>query len=54
MRISGVPVEGEAVELADSGFADATIEIDSRYAEIPTDTRAMLSHEDAVRETSSS
>ncbi len=50
VRISGVPVgKVKAVELADSGLAEATIELDSRYAPIPTDTRAMLRTEDAAR-----
>ena len=52
VRISGVPVgKVKAVELADSGLADATIELDSRYAPIPTDTRAMLRTKTLLGET---
>jgi phospholipid/cholesterol/gamma-HCH transport system substrate-binding protein len=52
VRISGVPVgKVKAVELADNGLADATIELDSRYAPIPTDTRAMLRTKTLLGET---
>ena len=52
VRISGVPVgKVKAVELADNGRADATIELDSRYAPIPTDTRAMLRTKTLLGET---
>jgi phospholipid/cholesterol/gamma-HCH transport system substrate-binding protein len=52
VRISGVPVgKVKAVELADSGLADATIELDSRYAPIPKDTRAMLRTKTLLGET---
>jgi phospholipid/cholesterol/gamma-HCH transport system substrate-binding protein len=52
VRISGVPVgKVKAVELADSGRADATIELDSRYAPIPTDTGAMLRTKTLLGET---
>ena len=52
VRISGVPVgKVKAIELADSGLADATIELDSRYAPIPTDTRAMLRTKTLLGET---
>ena len=52
VRISGVPVgKVKAVELADSGLAEATIELDSRYAPIPTDTRAMLRTKTLLGET---
>ena len=52
VRISGVPVgKVKAVELSDSGLADATIELDSRYAPIPTDTRAMLRTKTLLGET---
>jgi phospholipid/cholesterol/gamma-HCH transport system substrate-binding protein len=52
VRISGVPVgKVKAVELSDSGRADATIELDSRYAPIPTDTRAMLRTKTLLGET---
>jgi phospholipid/cholesterol/gamma-HCH transport system substrate-binding protein len=52
VRISGVPVgKVKSVELADNGLADATIELDSRYAPIPTDTRAMLRTKTLLGET---
>jgi phospholipid/cholesterol/gamma-HCH transport system substrate-binding protein len=52
VRISGVPVGTvKAVELADNGLADATIELDSRYAPIPADTRAMLRTKTLLGET---
>ncbi|MEK6272018.1 MAG: MlaD family protein [Actinomycetota bacterium] len=52
VRISGVPVgKVKAVELSDSGRADATIELDSSYAPIPTDTRAMLRTKTLLGET---
>src|SRR4051795_13552081 len=42
VRISGVPVgKVKSVELNDQGLADATIELDSDYAPVPTDTRAI-------------
>ena len=43
VRISGVSVgKVKSVELSDEGYADATIELDSAYAPIPDDTRAVL------------
>ena len=52
VRISGVPVgKVKAVELSDDGLAKATIELDSRYAPIPTDTRAMLRTKTLLGET---
>ena len=52
VRISGVPVgKVKAIELGDDGLADATIELDSRYAPIPTDTRAMLRQKTLLGET---
>jgi virulence factor Mce-like protein len=52
VRISGVPVgKVKAVELGDNGKADATIELDSRYAPIPKDTRAMLRTKTLLGET---
>ena len=52
VRISGVPVgKVKVVELADNGRADATIELDSAYAPIPTDTRAMLRTKTLLGET---
>ncbi len=52
VRISGVPVgKVKAVELSDSGLAEATIELDSPYAPIPTDTRAMLRTKTLLGET---
>jgi phospholipid/cholesterol/gamma-HCH transport system substrate-binding protein len=52
VRISGVPVGSvKAVELNDEGLADATIELDSQYAPIPTDTRAILRQKTLLGET---
>ncbi len=52
VRISGVPVgKVKAIKLTDDGRADATIELDSRYAPIPTDTRAMLRTKTLLGET---
>ena len=52
VRISGVPVgKVKAVELSDRGLAEATIELDSAYAPIPTDTRAMLRTKTLLGET---
>src|SRR5262245_50390047 len=52
VRISGVPVgKVKAVELGDDGLAHATIELDSRYAPIPMDTRAMLRTKTLLGET---
>jgi phospholipid/cholesterol/gamma-HCH transport system substrate-binding protein len=52
VRISGVPVgKVKSVELGDGGLAEATIELDSRYAPIPTDTRAMLRTKTLLGET---
>ena len=52
VRISGVPVgKVKAVELSDNGLAEATIELDSAYAPIPTDTRAMLRTKTLLGET---
>src|SRR5512133_3683970 len=43
VRISGVSGgKVKAIELSDDGLADATLEIDPKYAPIPSDTRAML------------
>src|SRR5919108_3715851 len=52
VRISGVPVgKVKAVELGDNGLAEATLELDSRYAPIPADTRAMLRTKTLLGET---
>jgi virulence factor Mce-like protein len=52
VRISGVPVgKVKAVELGDDGLAHATIQLDSRYAPIPVDTRAMLRTKTLLGET---
>ncbi|HXF00278.1 MAG TPA: MlaD family protein [Solirubrobacterales bacterium] len=52
VRISGVPVgKVKAVELGDNGLAEATIQLDSRYAPIPADTRAMLRTKTLLGET---
>ncbi len=52
VRISGVSVgKVKSVELNDEGRADATIELDSDYAPIPSDTRAMLRTKTLLGET---
>src|ERR687888_500938 len=52
VRISGVSVgKVKDIQIADNGLADATIELDSRYAPIPTDTRAMLRQKTLLGET---
>ena len=53
VRISSVSVgKVKSIELApDNGLAVATIEIDSRYAPIPADTRAMLRQKTLLGET---
>jgi ABC-type transporter Mla subunit MlaD len=43
VRISGVSVgKVKAIELGDDGLADTTLEIDPKYAPIPSNTKAML------------
>ena len=52
VRISGVSVgKVKRIELSDEGLADATIELDSAYAPIPTDTRAILRQKTLLGET---
>jgi ABC-type transporter Mla subunit MlaD len=52
VRISGVSVgKVKAIELSDDGLADATLEIDPKYAPIPEDTRAMLRQKTLLGET---
>jgi len=52
VRISGVSVgKVKAIDLSDTGDADATIELDSRYAPIPDDTRAILRQKTLLGET---
>jgi virulence factor Mce-like protein len=52
VRISGVSVgKVKSVELGDSGLADATIELDAKYAPVPTDTRAILRQKTLLGET---
>jgi phospholipid/cholesterol/gamma-HCH transport system substrate-binding protein len=52
VRISGVSVgKVKAVDLGDNGLADATIELDSRYAPIPADTQAILRQKTLLGET---
>ncbi len=52
VRISGVSVgKVKAIDLDSKGLADATIELDSRYAPIPTDTRAILRQKSLLGET---
>ena len=52
MRISGVSVgKVKAIELSDDGLADATIEIEPKYAPIPADTQAILRQKTLLGET---
>ena len=52
VRISGVSVgKVKGIELADSGLADATIEIKPEYAPIPVNTRAILRQKTLLGET---
>src|SRR6266513_2997256 len=52
VRISGVSVgKVKAIDLSSQGLADATIELDSRYAPIPVDTRAILRQKTLLGET---
>ena len=52
VRISGVSVgKVKAVELSDSGYADATIELEAPYAPIPENTRAILRQKTLLGET---
>ncbi len=52
VRISGVSVgKVKGIELADDGLADATIELDPKYAPIPADTKAILRQKTLLGET---
>jgi phospholipid/cholesterol/gamma-HCH transport system substrate-binding protein len=52
VRISGVSVgKVKQIELGDANDAEATIEVDSRYAPIPSDTRAILRQKTLLGET---
>ena len=52
VRISGVSVgKVKAIELDDDGLADATIEIQPKYAPIPVDTKAILRQKTLLGET---
>jgi phospholipid/cholesterol/gamma-HCH transport system substrate-binding protein len=52
VRISGVSVgKVKRVDLSDEGLAEATIELDGRYAPIPSDTRAILRQKTLLGET---
>jgi ABC-type transporter Mla subunit MlaD len=52
VRISGVSVgKVKGIELGDDGLADATIEIDPKYAPIPSDTKAILRQKTLLGET---
>jgi phospholipid/cholesterol/gamma-HCH transport system substrate-binding protein len=52
VRISGVSVgKVKDIELADSGKAIATLEIDSKYAPLPTNTEAILRQKTLLGET---
>jgi phospholipid/cholesterol/gamma-HCH transport system substrate-binding protein len=52
VRISGVPVgKVKLIELGDEGDAVATVELDSEYAPIPSDTRATLRAKTLLGET---
>jgi virulence factor Mce-like protein len=52
VRISGVSVgKVKSISLADNGLADATIEMDSQYAPVPANTRAILRQKTLLGET---
>lgn len=52
VRISGVSVgKVKAIQLSDDGLADATLEIDPKYAPIPSNTKAMLRQKTLLGET---
>src|SRR3954454_14301569 len=52
VRISGVPVgRVKRIDTRDDGRADATIELDERYAPIPRDARATLRQKTLLGET---
>jgi ABC-type transporter Mla subunit MlaD len=52
VRISGVSVgKVKGIELADNGLADTTIEIDPKYAPIPSNTKAILRQKTLLGET---
>ena len=52
VRISGVSVgRVKAIELGNTGYADATIELEARYSPIPEDTEAMLRQKTLLGET---
>jgi phospholipid/cholesterol/gamma-HCH transport system substrate-binding protein len=52
VRISGVSVgKVKGIELADDGLADATIELNPKYAPIPSNTKAMLRQKTLLGET---
>jgi phospholipid/cholesterol/gamma-HCH transport system substrate-binding protein len=52
VRISGVSVgKVKRIDLSDEGLADATIELEERYAPIPADTRAILRQKTLLGET---
>jgi ABC-type transporter Mla subunit MlaD len=52
VRISGVSVgKVKAIELGDDGLADTTLEIDPKYAPIPSNTKAMLRQKTLLGET---
>lgn len=52
VRISGVSVgKVKGVDLSDEGYAEATIEVDPKYAPIPANTRAILRQKTLLGET---
>jgi virulence factor Mce-like protein len=52
VRISGVTIgKVKSINLADNGLADASIEVDSQYAPVPADTRAILRQKTLLGET---
>src|SRR5919197_916672 len=52
VRISGVPVgKVKKIELGDDGRSEATIELDQKYAPIPSDSRAILRQKTLLGET---
>jgi virulence factor Mce-like protein len=52
VRISGVSVgKVKSIELSDDGYADSVIELEARYAPIPSDTQAVLRQKTLLGET---
>src|SRR4051794_12903214 len=52
VRISGVPVgKVKSIKLAKNGYNEATIQLDPRYAPLPSDARAILRQKTLLGET---